>query len=64
MLQIGHFNAAARQREKQEARDRDERLIASGKISPQQIAQRNGLFSALNPSQARLVQRRAEIRVA
>jgi hypothetical protein len=55
---------SAWRRKKQEARDRDERLIASGKVAPQQIALRNGLFSALSPSQARLVQRRAEIRVA
>jgi hypothetical protein len=64
MRQIGYFNAAARQREKQDARDRDEHLIASGQFSPQQIAQHNGMFSGLNPSQVRLVQRRAEVRVA
>jgi hypothetical protein len=62
--QIAYFNASARQREKQEARDRDERLIARGQVASQQIAQRNGLFSALHPSQARLVQRRAEVRIA
>ncbi len=64
MAQNGYFSVAARRREKQEARERDERLIASGQVAPQQIALRNGLFSALSPSQARLVQRRAEICVA
>jgi hypothetical protein len=64
MPQIGYFNAAARQREKQDARDRDERLIASGQADPQQVGQRNGLFSALHPSQARIVQRRAAIHIA
>ena len=64
MARKGYFSVADRRREKQEARDRDERLIASGQVSSQQIAQHNGLFSALHPSQARLVQRRAEIRVA
>ena len=64
MDRIGYFNVEARRREKQEARDRDEHLIASGQVAPQQIAQHNGLFSALHPSQARIVLRRAEVRVA
>jgi len=64
MVEVGYFDVKLRQREKQEARERDERLIASSKASPQQIGQWNGLFSALRPSQARIVQRRAEVRVA
>ena len=64
MVEVGYFNVMDRRREKQESRDRDERLIASGQADPQEIAQRNGLFSPLDPSQARLVQRRAEVRVA
>ena len=64
MSQIGFFSVAARRREKQEARDRDEYLIASGQAAPRQVAQRNGLFSAFHPSQARIVQRRASVHIA
>jgi hypothetical protein len=61
VAEIGYFNSADRWREKQEARDHDERLIASGQAAPQQIAEKNGLFSAFDPSQAKLVHRRIEI---
>jgi hypothetical protein len=64
MVPSGYFSIAARKREKQEARERDERLIASDQLSPQQIARRNGVFSALDPSKARIVRRRADVRVA
>jgi hypothetical protein len=64
MVANGYFSSAARKREKQEARQRDERLIANGHASPQQVAKRNGLFSALDPSKARIVRRRAPVRVA
>lgn len=64
MIASGYFSSAARKREKQEARKRDERRIADGHVSPQQVARRNGLFSALDPSKARIVQRRAPIRVS
>jgi hypothetical protein len=63
MISNGHFSVAARRREKQEARERDERLIASGQVSAQQIASRNGLFSALDPSRARIIRRRAPVRL-
>ena len=49
MVEVGYFNVMDRRREKQEARDRDEHLIASGQVEPQEIAQRNGLFSASIP---------------
>jgi hypothetical protein len=62
MISNGHFSMAARRREKQEARERDERLVASGQESAQQVASRNGLFSALDPSRARIIRRRAPIR--
>jgi hypothetical protein len=64
MVPSGYFSVAARNREKQEARERDERLIASGQLSPQQVAKQDGLFSALDPSKARIVRRRAEMRIA
>jgi hypothetical protein len=63
MYEVGYFSVADRRSEKREARDRDEHLIVSGQASPQEISQRNGMFSSLAPSQVRLVQRRAEIRV-
>jgi hypothetical protein len=64
MVPSGHFSVEDRVREKQEARDRDERLLACGQISVQQLAMRNGFFSALDPSNARIVRRRAEVRAA
>ena len=64
MIASGYFSSAARRREKQEARERDERRIAGGQLSPQELAKRNGLFSALDPSKARIVRRRAPVRVA
>jgi hypothetical protein len=64
MAQHGYFSVAARRREKQQARDRDERLIAASQADPQHVNRRNGLFSALRPSQARLVRRWAEVRLA
>jgi hypothetical protein len=60
MAKVGNFSVRARRREKQKARDRDERLIAHGQAM--QVARRNGFFSALDPSKVRLVRRRAEIR--
>ena len=64
MVEIGYFNPEDRRREKEEARDRAEFLIVSGQLSSQQINEQNGFFSALNPSQVRLVQRQAEIHIA
>jgi hypothetical protein len=64
MASSGYFSVAKRKREKKEARERDEGLIASGQVSAQQVAKRNGLFSALDPSKARIVRRRGEIRGA
>ena len=57
-MAVGYFCVAARKREKQKARERDERLMASGQASPQQVAKRNGLFSALDPGKARIIRRR------
>jgi hypothetical protein len=60
MVTTGYFSADQRQREKQEARERDERLIASGRASARQLSERNGFFSALDPSKVRVVRWRAE----
>ena len=64
MPKVGYFNVEARRREKQAARERDEFLMSSGQVSPQQIGQHNGLFSSLDPAHARIVRRRAPVRVA
>jgi hypothetical protein len=62
MAKAGYFNVQARRREKQESRDRDERLIANGQA--RRVDRRNGFFSVLDPSKVRLVRRRDEIRHA
>lgn len=37
-----------REREKQEARERDERDLAEGRVAREELAQRNGFFSSLD----------------
>ena len=61
MIPVGYFSGKARQREKQEARDRDERLLASGELSLEQVAEKNGFFSVLDRSQVRVVSWRANL---
>jgi hypothetical protein len=61
MLQVdGYFNPSDRRREKEASRARDEYLIVAG-MNPSAIAQRNGFISALDPSQARIVQRHVQL---
>jgi hypothetical protein len=57
----GYFDVSDRRREKEEARPRDERLIAEGVCSSDFIARRNGFFSALDPSKAKIIQRRVPV---
>jgi hypothetical protein len=64
MAPSGYFSVAAREREKQEARDRDEQRIACGEISPAEVRDQNGFFSSLDPSRARLVSSRVRIQNA
>ena len=54
----GYFNVSERRREKEQARAREERLIAEGVVSAESVAECNGLFSAFDPSRAKIVQRR------
>lgn len=56
-----YFNVEDRRREKQAARDRDLRLIASGEVAPELISRRNGLFSSLDHAQVRLIERQVQI---
>jgi hypothetical protein len=60
----GYFKVSDRRREKEESRARHERLIAEGVLSLESVARRNSLFSALDPSKAKIVQRRVPRRVA
>ena len=57
----GCFNVAEWWREKQEARDRDERLLASGEVTAEELARRNNLFSNLDFSRARIVRWRVPV---
>jgi hypothetical protein len=58
------FSVAAREREKQEARDRDQQRIACGEIGCAQVRDQNGFFSSLDPSRARLVSSRVRVPIA
>ena len=49
------FNPADRAREKQEAREADERALADGTISKEELAKRNGFFSSLDFSGSSIV---------
>ena len=46
----GKFDPRKRAIQKQVARDRDERSLASGKITAAELNRRNGFFSALDYS--------------
>lgn len=63
MVEVGYFNVEARRREKQEARDRDQLLIANGQADGHEIGRQNGLFSSLDRARVRLVERQAEIHI-
>jgi hypothetical protein len=63
MVEVGYFNVVDRRRAKQEARDRDESLIANGQADGRAIGRQNGLFSSLDRAQVRLVARQAEIHI-
>lgn len=47
-----------RAKEKQESRERDERMLANGEITVEELSKRNGFFSALDHFKARIVRRR------
>jgi hypothetical protein len=58
------FSVAVRDREKQEDRDLDQQRIACGAISQSEVRDRNGFFSSLDPSRARLVSYRVRVQIA
>ncbi len=55
------FSVAARRREKEKSRQEDLARIAEGLVTPAQVRDRNGPFSALDPSRARVLGRRRRI---
>lgn len=60
MRQIERYNPIERQREKQRAREQDERDLRAGVISPEALNHRNGFFSGLDLSNASLRLRRRD----
>lgn len=58
MRRIVHFDSAARQRAKQSAREQDDRDLREGRISPEALQARNGLFSGVDFSRASMRRRR------
>ena len=52
------FSLVDRQREKNESRLLDEARLAEGEDAAREVGERNGLFSAFDPSRARVVARR------
>ena len=57
------FKVSERQREKQASRERDEYRMERGEVSPDDIRDKNGLFSGFDRSKARLVSRRVHVRI-
>jgi hypothetical protein len=57
------FRFEDRCREKQISRQSDEARLARGEVSAAQLSARNGFFSALDSSKARLLVRRARVRI-
>jgi hypothetical protein len=55
MYRIGVLDQAKRQRDKQLARDRDAAALKRGEISHEELARRNGFFSAFDLSKASIV---------
>jgi hypothetical protein len=54
----GEYDPAARAREKQAARDQDDRDLRSGAVSPAELKDRNSLVAGLDLSQSMVRRRR------
>ena len=54
MIQLAQFDSLERQREKQRSRDQDDRDLHAGNLSADELAARNGFFSGLQLSGARI----------
>lgn len=53
-MEIGEFDPIALRREKQMARERDDRDLREGRVSAEELQRRNGFFSGLDFSRARI----------
>lgn len=58
MPPLATFNVSKRRREKEQARKADLARIENGLAPPAEVRDRNGLFSALDPSRTRVIGRR------
>lgn len=54
MQPMNRYDPRERQREKQRAREQDDRDLRSGAVSADELGRRNGLFSPLDLSAARI----------
>lgn len=61
MPPVASFSVSERRREKDLSRQADLLRIAQGLVAPADLRDRNGFFSALDPSRARVVGRRRRI---
>jgi hypothetical protein len=64
MVPQGFYSVAERQREKRESRARDVQRIACEEVSRADVQERNGFFSSLDASRARLVNPRIRVQIA
>jgi hypothetical protein len=63
MDMAANFSFDDRRREKELSRRDDEVRLARGDIKPAELRDRNGFFSVLDRSKARVLVRRARIRI-
>lgn len=61
MPPVACFNVSERRREKELSRQSDLLRIAQGLSSPSEVRDRNGFFSVLDPSRARVIGRRRRV---
>jgi hypothetical protein len=52
MQQVAQYDSLNRRREKQSAREQDDRALREGAITPEALSQRNGFFSGIDFSRA------------
>lgn len=64
MMPRRSYSVAEREREKRDSRARDVERIARGEVSPVDVRDRNGFFSCLDASRARLVSARIRVQTS
>jgi hypothetical protein len=52
---VGILDPEQRAREKQESRDRDQKRLADGSISPEELSRKNSAFAALPIHECKIV---------